>query len=73
MWKLIEVALAPPVINLPVVKFCFMSITTEVFAAMETAENNATESKASVKVPPEAAVLATTMFVTTAVVEAGTV
>jgi hypothetical protein len=67
------VADAPPVIVLVADKTCFKSIVVMLFAATETPDAIDTPSKARVNVPEDPAVLATTMFVTTAVVADGTV
>ena len=60
-------------IVLVVVKFCFKSTVTVVFAAIVTVVNSDTPSSASVNVALVAAVFATIILVTTAVVNAGTV
>jgi hypothetical protein len=73
MWKFTEVAEAPPVIVLVVAKTCFRSINEDELAAMLTVVARAVPLRAKVKVCAEAEVLVATMFVTTVVVEAGTV
>jgi hypothetical protein len=73
MWKLIVIAEAPPLRVVPVVKTCLMSSTIESFAAIEIASDKRTLSSDRVNVPALAAVLVTTMLVTTAVVADGTV
>jgi hypothetical protein len=73
MWKLIVVAEAPPLIVLVVARTCLISSTTESFAPTDTASASNTSLRETVKVPADEAVLATTRFVTTAVVAEGTV
>ncbi len=73
MWKFTEVAEAPPVIVLVVANTCFRSINEDELAATVTAVASAVPFKAKVKVCEDAEVLVATMFVTTVVVEAGTV
>lgn len=73
MWKFTEVAEAPPVIVLVVTKTCFRSINEDELAAMLTAVASAVPLSAKVNVWADAEVLVATMFVTTVVVEEGTV
>ena len=73
MWKFTEVAEAPPVIVLVATKTCLRSMNEDELAATVTAVASAVPFKAKVKVCEEAEVLVATMFVTTVVVEAGTV
>jgi hypothetical protein len=73
MWKFTEVAEAPPVIVLVATKTCFRSINEDELAAIATVVASAVPFKAKVKVCEEAEVLVATMFVTTVVVEEGTV
>ena len=67
------VADAPPESIWVAVSTCFSSITTESFAGIDTASDNLVPSKERVKVPAVPAVFTTTMFVTTVVVDVGTV
>jgi hypothetical protein len=73
MWKLIEVALAPPLIVFVVAKTCLMSKVKIPFAGTTTADAKATSSKDKVKVPSVAAVFVTMTLVIIVVVEDGTV
>jgi len=77
MWKLIDVADAPPVMVLVVASTCFRSIYTVEFAAIAAVVCNAVLAPAvpipSVNVPAVPAVLVTAILVTTVVVDDGTV
>jgi hypothetical protein len=73
MWKLIVVADARPVIVFVVASTCFKSMYTEELAAIAVVVCNATPSRERLNVPAVPAVLVTTIFVITAVVEEGTV
>jgi hypothetical protein len=73
MWKFTEVAEAPPVIVLVVANTCFRSIKEDELAAIATVVASAVPFSAKVNVWADAEVLVATMFVTTVVVEAGTV
>jgi hypothetical protein len=73
MCKFTEVAEAPPVIVLVATKTCFRSINEDELAATLTAVASAVPLSAKVNVWADAEVLVATMFVTTVVVEEGTV
>lgn len=73
MWKLTVVAEASPVIVFVVARTCLREMLIESFAETGTAVAIDTPSSAKVKVAPEAAVLTTSISVTTVVVDAGTV
>jgi hypothetical protein len=73
MWKFTEVAEAPPVIVFVATKTCFKSIKTDELAAIETVVAKEVPLRAIVNVWADPEVLVATMFVTTVVVEAGTV
>ena len=73
MWKFTVTAEAKPAITLVVARTCFRSKNAEEFAARDAPEITATPSIVMVNVAADAAVLATTIFVTTAVVDDGTV
>ena len=73
MWKLIDVAEAPPLIVWAALSTCLTSSTVESFAPTAVVTANGTSARLSVKVPADPAVLVTTMLVTTAVVLEGTV
>jgi hypothetical protein len=73
MWKLTVTADAKPAIILVVARTCLRSKNADEFAARDAPEITATPSSVIVKVAADAAVLATTMLVTTAVVSDGTV
>jgi hypothetical protein len=73
MWKLIEVAEAPPLIVFPAARTCLMSSTDESFAPTVTVVAKLTSFRDIVKDPVDPEVFVTTMLVTTAMVLAGTV
>lgn len=73
IWKLTVVAEADPARTLVASRTCFRSKSAVVFAASETPDRISTPSNLIVNVAAVAAVFATTMFVTTAVVAEGTV
>jgi hypothetical protein len=64
---------APPVIVWLAGRTCFISITTILFAATETAVAIGTEFRLNVKVDEVAALFSTTIFVITAVLPEGVV
>ena len=73
MWKVTVVAEANPAITFVVARTCFRSKNAEEFAAMVAPEITATPSIVIVNVAEDAAVFATTILETTAVVAEGTV
>jgi hypothetical protein len=73
MWKLIDVADAPPVITFVATSTCFKSMYTVVFAAMAAVVCRLVPASPSVKVPAVPAVLVTAMLLTIVVVAEGTV
>jgi hypothetical protein len=73
MWKLTVVAEARPAIIFVVVRTCFIGILSESFAEIGTVVAIDTPSSVNVNVAADAAVLTTSISVTTVVVDAGTV
>ena len=73
MWKFTVTAEAKPAIILVVASTCFRSKNADELAAIDAPEMTATPSIVIVNVAADAAVLATTILVTTVVVDAGTV
>jgi hypothetical protein len=73
MWKLTVVADAKPLIVFVVARTCFKSIIVESYAPTVTVVAIDTSSSSKVNVADVAAVLVTTILVTTVVVDAGTV
>jgi hypothetical protein len=73
MWKLIDVADAPPVITLVVASTCFRSMYAVELAAIGAVVCNAVPARPIVNVPAVPAVLVIAILVTIVVVEEGTV
>jgi hypothetical protein len=73
MWNDTVTADAKPAITLVVARTCFRSKNAVVFAASATVFSISTPSSVIVNVAAVAAEFATTIFVTTVVVDAGTV
>ena len=73
MWNVTDVLDAPPVIVLVAARTCFMSKIATVLAAIATVVANDVPARPSVNVALLDDVFDTTTFVTTVVVEDGTV